>query len=188
MPNIYFQTFDYRGNFGVIDFSEESRGPFSILENHEQHVPVSAIEDGTSQTIYCWETVGAKFVSWNRNLDSLRFRNWDDTLIGTNAIYFSGGRGRTITRAEHSSLLPYSLSWAGNATGALFVLTVSNSNNQFVERYLESNQFGDPFSMHPAGFQVAFADGSIRLFSRKMDLSVLRTLLDMKDGQIMAAD
>lgn len=186
------QTSDYRGSLGVQDiFAGNRQGVFSIKKNGFPKQGFEAIEDGLSNTVFAWETVGAKFAYFREATGKIELTEWNKSMIlGREQLFFNLGDEGNVQRAAGSTLDGYLLGWSGTASGAIHVETFGSpvQGGNFVRRSMISNQFGDPFSMHPSGISIANADGSTARLNRRISLDVLTLRVDIADQGFVTAE
>lgn len=186
------QTSDYRGSLGIQDiFAGHKQGAFSIKKNGFPKEGFEAIEDGLSNTIFAWETVGAKFAYFREATGKIELTDWNKSMIlGREQLFFKLGDEGSVNRTPGSTLDGYLLGWSGVASGAILVETFGSAvpGGNFLRRSLISNQLGDPFSMHPSGISVANADGSTASLNRRISLEVLTLRVGISDQGIAPVD
>ncbi len=177
---------DYRGNWGVRDpaFSEIHRGAYSIMRNQSPSRRLSTIEDGFSQTLFAWETIGAKSASVDPFRNRIVLRAWDQSFVNFNTIQFDDAARSHFGMRTGRSLLGYYTGWSGFVIGEINVLTLPSAQpgGKWDRRYLVNNHHGDPFSLHPAGINVSFCDGRVQGLSHAIDLQPLTLLAGCDNG------
>jgi hypothetical protein len=183
------ETSDYRGSLGVFDPLLDSRaGAFSIKKDRSPLRPMSALLDGASNTVFAWETIGAKRCWLDQRTRKLTFLPWIDAdLQGRWPVDFELRHDSTYS--PRSSLDGYFLGWSGFSSGALFVESLGSLSGGAMERrFLNGNAYGSPYSLHPTGINIANADGSVHLMSRSIDFEVLANRIDIDDGKTLTQD
>lgn len=178
------ETCDYRGNRGVLDRTIENRtGVYSVFRDHTPPRALSSVEDGHSQTVYAWETIGACSVSFSPRTGRIKMKPWDSTTLyryimfdGPYSANFQGNNGQQYTGYFHG--------WIGFSAGFITVnrIAPSEPGGNFDNRYLDTNDNGDPFSFHPGGINLSFGDGHVQSINHKVNLEVLMQLADCQDG------
>jgi prepilin-type N-terminal cleavage/methylation domain-containing protein/prepilin-type processing-associated H-X9-DG protein len=182
-PTISVQTSDYRGNLGIcrpLGDNMFGNGPFSILTGGASPRSQASVTDGLSNTIYGWETVGAKSATM-QDKNRIVLSDWGHEAI---ALEFELGRELTVGSTASSTTLGYHRAWCGTASGWIVVdsLFPIPPNRRITELYLHANWFGGPFSLHPNAINVSYADGSIRPLNRNIGLDTLASLVTKDDG------
>jgi prepilin-type N-terminal cleavage/methylation domain-containing protein len=184
-------TSDYRGSLGVQNgFSGSTTGVFSIKKNGSPSRGLQSITDGLSTTIMAWETIGAKYVRRERNTGRLLASDWKTFRYrGRNQIFFDLGESGAVS-TPMGDLDGYLFGWSGTASGAILVDTLGSGDdpNQFIQRILESNAFGEPFSLHGGRVSIAHADGSTAWLSNATDFPILVARISIDEGEIESSD
>jgi prepilin-type processing-associated H-X9-DG protein len=184
-PIAEVETCDYRGNHGVLDrtMQEDRNGVYSIFRDDTPPRSLSSLEDGFSNTLFAWETVGACSVIYRANLGRIYLQPWANANRRA-SIQFDGNHHGNYLASATQRLEGYYHGWCGLAYGKVHVMTLgaATPGDPFVRRYLQSNEHGDPFSFHPGGINVSFGDGRCQVLSRQIDLPALTQLAACDDG------
>jgi len=177
---------DFRGNWGVRDpsFHEIHRGVYSIMRNQSPRRKLSSIEDGFSQTLFVWESIGAKSTTLARFQNKLVLRPWDQSFVNFNTIQFDDALHSHFGTRTGKKLLGYYVGWSGFVMGEIHVLTLgpAQPGGNWDRRYLVNNDHGDPFSLHPAAINVSYCDGRVQGLSHFIDLQPLILLAGCNNG------
>jgi prepilin-type processing-associated H-X9-DG protein len=182
-PAIVTESADYRGNLGFWDISFAHRGiggsgPFAILKNSVSPIRENSITDGLSETVYCWETIGAGHVeSFGETLhvkNRVRSNSPQD-------IYFENSDTDTYESPQGTSLHGHHSGWAGFMAGHIEVIWLASDSGRFIPRFFRRNTRGDPFSLHPGGINVSMCDGRIQRISRMIDWHVLYAIIQKNE-------
>ncbi len=184
-------TSDYRGSLGVQDhFNGNSTGVFSIKKNGSPSRGLQSITDGLSATIMAWETIGAKHVRRERGTGRLLASDWKTFRYqGRNQIFFDLGESGVVSTSI-GDLDGYLYGWSGTASGTIFVTTLGpgEDSGPFTRRILESNAFGEPFSLHGGRVSVSHADGSTVWLSNSIDFPILVARISIDEGEHESSD
>lgn len=181
------ETSDYRGNRGVLDPAYANHpGCYSVFRDNTPSRGLSFVEDGLSQTIFAWETIGAFSVEYIPRTGRIRMLPWSSTQLNR-SIPFDGAENRYHPGTSGQLFDGYYHGWIGFAAGHIGVMRVgpAEPNGNFDIRYLNTNHHGDPFSFHPSGINCSFGDGRIQMLDRAIELSILVQLADPHDGKPM---
>ncbi len=87
-----------------------------------------------------------------------------------------------------SSMMAHHLAWIGTVTSLIDVQYTMRRDSTIHRRLMLDNRNGEPFSLHPHGFHVAFADGSLRFLSSDITYATLKSLVGMDDGEVVSLD
>jgi len=176
MPTVYT---DISPSTGLKDPATRMNGALAL-----GGTPVNMISDGLTQTIAIAEDSG-------RNYETLGFKTTskypDPTMAAGNADVDTPSKNRALNR------------WAEPDTGngvsgppnsvAGDVKPVINNNNQPLggpsDCPWSTNNCGpndEIFSLHPAGANVVFADGSVKMIKKEIEPAVLRKLVTRDEG------
>lgn len=108
---------------------------------------------------------------WSRNASDISLEGWTVTRTvnaSTKAINYS------VTRTGPAAI---------NVTNGEDVIPLGVSPNT---QYYGSNGTGSIYSFHPGGVNAAFADGSVKFISEKVDIRILAKLVTRNGGESVA--
>ncbi|WP_435018068.1 DUF1559 domain-containing protein [Tundrisphaera sp. TA3] len=124
-------------------------------------MPLSAITDGLSNTIFFAEITGGPKVYYAKGVDG------GDNPYG----YFTGHLGATNRLSQRTFSFDGRISGGGNC-----VINCTNSATSC------------PYSFHPGGANVVMGDGSVRFLKSTLAANTLFGLIGINDGTIISAD
>jgi prepilin-type N-terminal cleavage/methylation domain-containing protein/prepilin-type processing-associated H-X9-DG protein len=186
------QTSDYRGNMGVTGH-ERRPGPFSILFESTGKRKVADIRDGMSHTIYAWETIGSRYISYLRCSGGTRINvhHLENGSAGADSCYLvvDANHWNGIFNKPGTDFIALHHASRGFASGYLYTFIMRDpSSNYALCHFRHTSDYGGPFSLHPHGVNVAMCDGSVRTVSETVHYPSIAAMTGMDDGQVELED
>lgn len=179
IPGLSAFTSDYILNGGFLDpekminnNSWMGPGLIYVEDVTPNSIGLQAISDGSSNTIWFWETIGNRIIPNSSkhvlDLDSnaeLEFAY----VLKTNPVL-------TLTSSGIASTKAYRYAWAGIRIGSVRAFdalgNTGSAGSRFNRTVGVSNLSLDPISFHPIGVNIVMCDGSTTFFASSVDATV----------------
>lgn len=173
---------DYRASVGWHDFDlikepdQIWRGIISNrVGNLSRHSRASDVIDGHSNTALLWES-SSEHLKFPQSPARLEF---DIDAVDGFRWSVNWPAGHVYNSRGQASSKTYLYCWAGFGTGSIRAYDIQGEignpliDPRFNRAINVANNFGQPFSSHPAGCVFANADGSVHFMNEQIDAAIV---------------